>query len=787
MRRVPQRQITILGGNRSAKIERNARWGWYCGTLVMGLERTSWLGILLLVSAFGSGSPGQPETPLEFERDIRPILADACLRCHGPDGGARKANLRLDLQTGLFGSTRDALDAKRDPSLPARIVAPSHTDLSELFRRVSSTDDDERMPPPAALRQLAPAEIEKLRQWIAEGAPWSGHWAFQPLRKGEPPAPSASSAASTVRNPIDAFVLNMLAEQKLTPVAEADRRTLLRRASLDLTGLPPTPEEAAAFIADRSADAFEHQVDRLLASPRFGEHMAQSWLEAARYADSNGFQLDLDRTAWPWRDWVVDAFNANEPFDQFTLEQLAGDLLPEATQPQILASAFNRNHPINGEGGREVEESRTDYVHDRVDATSEIWLGLTFACAQCHDHKYDPIPQRDYYRFFAYFNSVDETGGADQGDMAPLLEYTDAAKRALKVMVMRDRSEPRATHVLLRGAWDKPGEEVEAGTPSALAALEGAPKDRLGLARWIVDPSNPLTARVAVNRLWQKAFGEGLVHTLDNFGAQGENATHPQLLDWLARRYIDSGWDTKALLRLMVTSATYRRSSACSPELREADPQNRWLARASRFRLPAAVLRDQALFAAGLLVEKQGGPPVKPYHPSGVWEDVSFGRLIYAQGSGEDLYRRSLYTFWRRTAAPANLFDVSLRQRCSLRVIRTNTPLQALVLMNDPTYAEAGAALAQRALSEGGTDDNTRMVWAFEVLLARSPSMVELRTLALRVKSLRSYYADHKDEASSVACAGARPDPPVTEQLEIAAWAGVMSVLLNLDETLSRE
>ncbi len=310
--------------------------------------------------------------------------------------------------------------------------------------------------------------------------------------------------------------------------------------------------------------------------------MALPWLEAARYADSNGFQLDLDRTAWPWRDWVVDAFNANLRFDEFTREQLAGDLLPNATQSQVLASAFNRNHPINGEGGREVEESRIDYVHDRVDTTSTVWLGLTFACAQCHDHKYDPLPQRDYYRFFSYFDSIDETGGADQGDMPPLLEYTDKTGRALKVMVMRDRKDPRVTHVLQRGAWDKPGEAVEPGTPSVLPALAGAPKNRLGLAQWIVDPSNPLTARVAVNRWWRQIFGDGLVRTLDNFGAQGERTHHPELLDWLARRYVDSGWDTKALVKLLVTSSTYRRSSACTSAQHAADPQNRWPARAPR-------------------------------------------------------------------------------------------------------------------------------------------------------------------------------------------------------------
>ncbi len=638
------------------------------------------------------------------------------------------------------------------------------------------------MPPPSTLRPLTPAEIERLRQWIEQGAPWTGHWAFQPLRSDALPEPRG---VASCRNEIDRFVLAALEAQGLSPAPEADKRTLLRRASLDLTGLPPTPAELASFLADLAPDSFEKEIDRLLASPRYGEQMALAWLEAARYADSNGFQLDLDRTAWPWRDWVVEAFNANMPFDEFTLEQLAGDLLPDATQSQILASAFNRNHPINGEGGREVEESRIDYVHDRVDTTSTVWLGLTLACAQCHDHKYDPLPQRDYYRLSAYFNSIDESGGADQGDMPPLLEYTDSAGRALKVMVMRDRAEARVTHVLQRGAWDNPGEVVEPGTPAALPALDAAPKTRLGLARWIVDPQNPLSARVAVNRLWQKLFGDGLVRTLDNFGAQGERTLHPELLDWLARRYVESGWDTKALLRLMATSTTYRRSSACTSAQRAADPQNRWLARASRYRLPAAVLRDQALFASGLLVEQLGGPPVKPYHPGGVWEDVSFGRLKYERGSGADLSRRSLYTFWRRTAAPANLFDVSLRQRCSVRVIRTNTPLQALILMNDTTYAEAAAALAERARKEGGA----AIAWAFEQLLCRAPAPLEARTLATRLDSLRAYYAagEHRDEASAVACAGERADPPESERAEIAALAGVLAVILDLDETLSRE
>ncbi len=483
----------------------------------------------------------------------------------------------------------------------------------------------------------------------------------------------------------------------------------------------------------------------------------------------------------------MEALNSNVPYDCFLTDQIAGDLLPDASPKQVLATSFNRNHPINGEGGQEVEESRINYVHDRVDATCTAFLGLTMSCAQCHDHKYDPITQRDYYRFFAFFNSVDETGAGDKGDMPPLLEYKDSAGRNLSVMVMRDRPEPRTAHILERGAWDHPGDSVEPGTPAALPALPSAPTNRLGLARWMTDRSNPLTARVAVNRLWQQVFGVGLVRTPENFGIQGERPTHPELLDWLAATYVQSGWDTKSLLRLIVTSAAYRQSSACSSELEQVDPENRLLARAPRYRLGAGVLRDQALLVSGLLVEKLGGPPVKPYHPAGVWEDVSFGRITYTAGSGQDLYRRSLYTFWRRTAPPANLFDVSQRQRCSVRVIRTNTPLQALILLNDPTYAEAAAALAERAINEGGSDDDDRIAWAFETVLARAPTEQEERVLTGRLRTLLDYYSGHCEEARDAACAGARPDPPADQHIPIASYAGVMSVILNLDETMTRE
>ncbi len=739
--------------------------------------------LITVLASFVSGS-SEPPGGINFDLDIRPILADSCYACHGPNADKRKARLRLDLREGLFGPTRDAADSDRDPSMPARIVEPGRPDLSEMARRVLSPSEDDRMPPRRAARQLTSEERERLRQWIAAGASWSGHWAFEPIKSPEPPA---VKDAAWCRNETDRFVLARLENHALRPSPEADPRTLIRRVSLDLTGLPPTHEEIAAFRADRAPGAYERVVDRLLASVRFGEHFAAAWLDVARYADSNGFQLDPDRTAWPWRDWVVEAFNNNMSYDRFAVEQLAGDLLPGATQSQVLATAFNRNHPINGEGGRDIEESRIDYVHDRVDATSTTFLGLTMSCAQCHDHKYDPIPQRDYYRMFAFFDSVDEDGGGDKGDVPPLQDSKDAAGRDLHVMVMRDRPRARETHVLVRGAWDHPGDEVQPATPSALPKLEGAPPDRLGLARWVTGLSNPLAARVAANRLWQQVFGQGLVRTPDNFGLQGERPTHPELLDWLASRFIESGWDTKALLRVMVTSATYRQSSACTAELLEMDPENRLLARSPRYRLGAGVIRDQALLVSGLLVEKLGGPPVKPYHPSGVWEDVSFGRLKYVQGSGEDLYRRSLYTFWRRTAPPANMFDVSLRQKCSVRVIRTNTPLQAMILMNDPTYAEAAAALAERAIENGGSDDDARLAWAFEAATARPPDGATLGALRRRLEALRGYYAGHADEAVAAASAGDRPDPPAERAVEIASYAGVMGVILNLDEVLTRE
>ncbi|RPH38889.1 MAG: DUF1549 domain-containing protein, partial [Planctomycetota bacterium] len=597
--------------------------------------------------------------------------------------------------------------------------------------------------------------------------------------------------AAAVRNPIDAFILARLEKEGSAPSPEADKVTLIRRVTLDLTGLPPTPAEVDAFVADGAADAYEKVVDRLLASPRYGEHQAWPWLSAARYSDTNGYQGDGTRTMWPWRDWVIDALNRNLPFDQFTVEQLAGDLLPNPTVAQRIATGFNRNHMLNGEGGRIAEESRVDYVADRVDTTSTVWMGLTVGCARCHDHKYDPVTQKEFYQLYAYFNNLPETGGVDRkGSANPVLEFPspeqtekiaaarklleslearskeheqklrtdqpkweqeaagsgkapppilellktaetqrsekqakeltdhylandperkkladeiDKAKKALKsaqesitlVMIMEERPKPRETKLLIRGAWDQYGEKVSPAVPDSLPKLApDAPPTRLALARWLVDPAHPLTARVTVNRYWQQYFGAGLVKTSEDFGTQGQRPTHPELLDWLATEFVRTGWDVKKMHRLIVTSGTYRQSSKATPALLERDAENRLLARGPRFRLTSAVIRDQALFAGGLLVEKVGGPSVKTYQPPGIWEEMTFGIIRFQQDKGEALWRRSLYTFWRRTVGPTNLFDAASRQVCTVRPSRTNTPLHALTLLNDVTYVEAARALA---------------------------------------------------------------------------------------------
>ena len=985
---------------------------------------------------------------VKFNRDIRPIMSDTCFHCHGPDAKSRKANLRLDIR-------EDALKPAKSGAVP---IVPGKPDKSEIIARIFTKDADDLMPPADAHKTLTAAQKETFRRWVAQGAKYETHWAFTPTSRAPLPVVKQKTWP---RNCVDHFILARLEVEKLKPSPEAERTTLIRRVTLDLTGLPPTPAEMDAFLADRSPDAYEKVVERLLTSPRFGERMAVDWLDAARYADSNGYQVDRDRELWPWRDWVIRAFNDNKPFDQFTIEQLAGDLLPNATLEQKIATGFHRNHMLNEEGGIIAEEFLAEYTADRVETTATVWLGQAFNCTRCHDHKFDPFTQRDFYALKAFFHNVPERGvgiysnpirvnappfvklpapeieakiaalnvkvksvndqltalagkssaGVEEwaqraaatavnwepaelvtatgGDQPPQIDAAaraveispqetrantikltlrppatritalqlecattapssnfqwsdlkvfraaskgvrrqavklravaagdsltateaakvidgdrrtravlsvkperatlavfelevpfisggetleidlgvenaggpsrwrvlvtdaeaellapakvlaiagkEAAKRtaaekkqldafrlaqqpehrklsdelaALKkqvdaaegeiptTLVMEEMKETRPTFVLMRGAYDKPAEQVSAATPAVLPPLgAGEPLNRLGLARWLVSPQNPLTARVTVNRLWQQVFGTGLVRTAEDFGSQGELPSHPELLDWLATDFIRSGWDVKQFMKLLVTSATYRQSSRLTPALRERDPDNRLLARGPRFRLMGEFVRDQALAVSGLLVEKIGGPAVKPYHPPGLYEQVVAQRdnpkATYQQGSGDDLHRRSLYTYWKRSVPhPAMmLFDVPFREVCSLRRTRSNTPLQALNLMNDPTYVEAARFLAQRMMRNGGDTVDAQLTHGFRLLLARAPKPAEIALLRASFERARADFAKDGEAAKSLLAVGDQAADGKLNPAELSAYTLVASTLLNLDEVITKE
>ncbi|MCU1236826.1 MAG: hypothetical protein JWP63_4793 [Candidatus Solibacter sp.] len=999
------------------------------------------------------------EKPVDFNRDVRPVLSDNCFTCHGPDDKHRMANLRLDTEDGLF-TDRGTY----------RIIAPGDPAKSRLYQRISATQS--RMPPTGTA--LTATQIELVRKWIEQGAKWERHWSFAPPVR---PAPPAVRNDTWARNAIDKFALARLEREGLHPSPEAGRATLLRRLTFDLTGLPPTPAELDAFLADKSPDAYEKQVDRLLALPQYGERMAMQWLDLARYADTHGYHIDSQRDMWKWRDWVIDAFNRNMPFDRFGIEQLAGDLLPNATREQRLASGFNRNHMINYEGGAIPEEYQVEYVADRVDTTSNVFMGLTMGCARCHDHKFDPISQRDYYRFFAFFNTIAEKGlDGKSGNAAPILElptaeqasesawlqqaiaehesampeketkpllaawqktrlatlpkppadgliaeylvdgtlgdahtvagkptftagrpgqslsvngeahvefptfqsapftvtfwlrsgalgemtaleggpgfdigvedshpqpqfkrgsplyvvwqgrrwHSDAivygsqwhhiavafdqsaptllldakpvrmaevgpvavtpagplaigdphhdkplkgdigglriynraltpadaealalhepiryiltqedAKRskdqnarlldyfltydapadlrrvyselnALKSraaqlkseipnsQVMAEMAKPRDTFILARGDYRNQTEKVTPAVPALFPPLpKDAPPNRLALARWLFTPQHPLTARVAVNRYWQLYFGAGLVKTTEDFGSQGDAPIQRDLLDWLAVEF-QSHWDIKAMQRLIVTSATYRQSSQVTPALLEKDPENRLLARGPRFRLPAEMVRDNALAASGLLQKTIGGPSVYPYQPAGLWEELSRGETFTAQeyheSTGADLYRRSMYTFWKRTVPPATLttFDAPDREKCTSRRLITNTPLQALVLLNDPTYVEAARALAQRAIVEAGRDPQARLRFIFREATARRPTLAESRILLDLAQRRLAHYQQHPELAAKLIAIGASK-PANLEAVDLAAWTMVASTIFNLDETITKE
>jgi len=622
------------------------------------------------------------------------------------------ANLRLDSHEGATG--QDGGHAG---------LVPGDSGASRVLARVTA----ETNPMPPAGDRLTAAEIETLRQWIDAGAEYRRHWAFE--RPAIPRVPSVTDN-SWPENPIDYFVQAKLESVGLAPSARADRYTLARRLSLDLTGLPPRLEEVEAFVADRSADAYENFVARLLDSSAYGERWASVWLDLARYADSMGYEKDTLRTIWPYRDWVVRSLNDNMPFDEFTVQQLAGDLLPDPTHDQFVATGFHRNTMTNTEGGTDDEEFRDAAVKDRVATTGQVWMGLTVGCAQCHSHKYDPISHREYYSLYAFFN---QTADADKNDDSPQLEVSDGVTTPVLRELATD--DQRETFVHKSGNFRNLGERVTASVPAAFHALpQGAPASRLGLAQWIMSEENPLTARVTVNRLWARLFGQGIVATEEDFGIQGEPPTHPQLLDWLATEFVRSGWDVKAMLTTMVTSATYQQTSNVTPDRLKADPDNALLSRGPRFRLSAEMLRDQALAASGLLSAKIGGPPVMPWQPDGIWQ-VVYSSKQWETSPGEDRYRRALYTLWRRTSPYPSMttFDAPSGETCTIRRIRTNTPLQALVTLNDPTLMEAAQHLAKRSSQAGGPSATGRLDHIFRSVLSRPPSEREIdRLLALR-------------------------------------------------------
>lgn len=1014
---------------------------------------------------------------LKYNRDVRPILNEKCFHCHGTDASHRKGDLRLDLR-----------DSAIKPAKSGDIaLVPGKPELSQLIARVELPhDDDDVMPPDKDGKPLTAEEKAILRQWITEGAEYQGHWAF--LKPERSPEPKITDPTFTIRNPIDSFIAARLQEEKLHTSPEADPATLLRRVTLDLTGLPPTPEEIAAFEKDTSPQAYEKVVDRLLKSEHYGERMAMQWLDFARFADSHGFQTDSSRSMWPWRDWVIKAFNDNKPFDQFTLEQIGGDLLPNATRDQIVATGFNRNHRLNGEGGIIAEEWRIENIIDRVETTSFTWLGLTLNCCRCHDHKYDPFSQKDFYSFFAFFNNITESGtiqgssnrsggnsdpvisvpdAEEEKQLALLRKKIDAAqskvtetqlqlpnlvasweadmenpdtakkpmwevlpiteaksqggaslrkledaswiaggrnpnsdtytitaplaegsftglllealpdpalpnqslgrasngnfvltgiageisapslKQPVKITFARaeadysqkgydvkllldnnpkngwaiDGNDPKkrvernamfivdkAVHVpagatltvrmlhqstfaghnvgrfrlsttdaepalasldgtggppasvlailkaptenrtpqqrselekyfrasvdsplrdadyalaaakaelekyertvpsvmvmkegpvrdafvLKRGEYDKPGDKVSMVTPAVLPPMpKNAPANRLGLAQWIVSPENPLTARVWVNRAWEKFFGYGLSKSTENLGTQSEYPVHPELLDWLATEFIRCGWDMKAMQKLIVMSATYRQSSKLTPALLEKDPENRLLARGPRFRLPGEVVRDQALALAGLLVPKVGGPSVKPYMPEGVWDETSkYGDLRgYKADTGEGLYRRSFYTIWKRTAAPPTmlLFDAPTREICTVKRSRTNTPLQALSLLNEVTFVEAARSLAQQMMQHGGATPEQRIAYGYQRATSRSIDPAALKQLVAGVQKRITEFQAKPAEATALIAQGATKADASLNPAELAAYTTTASVLLNLDRVITRD
>lgn len=731
----------------------------------------------LLASAFWL--PCQAAEPLDFGRDVRPILSDRCFACHGQDSNKREGGLRLDQRDSAL---------KGGDSGPA--IVPGDPDASEIIKRILSEDRTELMPPPKAKKPITAEQKDILIRWVKEGAVYTNHWSFEPVKNHAPPQVAAKAWPLT---PVDHFVLAALEAKNIRPAPAADRAAFLRRVTLDLTGLPPTPEETKAFLEDSAADAPAKVVDRLLKSTDYAERMTAVWLDNARYADSNGYQFDNRRSMWPWRDWVIEAFRSNMPYDRFVTEQLAGDLLEKPTQQQLIATGFNRNHGYSIEGGINDEEYRVMYANDKTATAGTLFLGLTMDCCRCHDHKYDPLSIQEYYSLYAFFNTSAEVGapgekGRKEMASAPFVKVGDDPATAPRAMIMAEK--PRETFVLQKGLFDQPGEKVEPRTPRMLPPFEGYPQNRLGLAKWLTAPENPLFARVTVNRIWQQFFGMGLVKTADNFGLQGEMPSHPELLDWLAEDFRKSGWDMHHLIRNIVLSATYRQDSRFRTELDDAE--NRLLARGPSFRLPAETIRDQALAASGLLTRKVGGPSVMPHQPPGVWEDLSAPPShaeTYQASSGPDLYRKSLYTYWRRAAIhPAMaVFDAPNREICSVERSNTNTPLQALVTLNDPTYLEAARKLAERVMKQESVDPEKQTALAVRLVLVRSVEAKELGLLKEVYQERLAHYQADPSAAEKLLAIGTSAIDATLDRIRLAAMTDVCHVILNLSETVTRK
>ena len=790
-----------------------------------------WVSAFLVCSASRATA-----SEVSFNRDVRPILSDRCFQCHGPDEAARKADLRLDDET--------AIKAERDGGV---VVIPGDPAGSQLIRRISSSDESEVMPPHGLNKPLTEKDKLTLRQWIAEGATWSQHWAYEAPVKHDTPGVTQTNWP---RNWIDNFVLNRLERDGITPSPDADRVTLLRRVCFDLTGLPPTDEIVTVFLKDDSLDAWENLVDLLLASPQYGERMAVYWMDLVRYADSVGYHGDQTHNISPYRDWVINAFNRNQRFDEFTRDQLAGDLVSSPSVEQTIATGYNRLLQTTHEGGLQPKEYRAIYAADRVRNVSAVWMGATVGCAQCHDHKFDPYTSHDFYSLSAFFADVDDekhfTAGSNSNPTArePELELPtpeqdkqlrevvtalESAKTELQAaglqeseqLAIKDRIKtlegqmkqlrasvrrtmitvalkaPRVVHVLPRGNWlDESGPVVEPSVPKFMGTLaepvrEARRANRLDLAHWLTDDEHGvglLTARVTVNRLWSICFGSGLAGRLDDFGGQGEPPVHPELLDRLAHEFIENGWDTKALMKLLVMSRVYQQSSVPRSELLDVDPNNRLYARQSAFRLSAEMIRDNALAIGGLLVQGTCGDSVKPYQPDGYYRHLNFPERTYQQDNDERQWRRGVYVHWQRQFLHPMLraFDAPSREECTAQRAKSNSPMAALVLLNDPTFVEAARAFATHSLEQISKTDEERIAWAFYQAVTRYPTNSEQQVLRQLLQENRDVFQSRPDDAETFLKVGLTKISSDQDLKELAAWTAVCRAILNLSETNSR-